>query len=577
MMNYTLSFPNPSRQVIDIEIHTHATCENPVFHLPKWRPGRYELQRFDKLIADVSAKNKTEKTLSVSKLTTHTWQIQAEIGEEIRVNYRFYANQRDSGGSLFDAEGIYINPCNLLLYTENSINEACTLTLNIPSDYEVATGLKKEGNTLYAKDFHELADAPFFAGNNMLHHTFQVLDLKVHLWFWGECKPDLAKFEKDITAYTTTQIELYGDCPVPEYHYLLQILPYKYRHGVEHQHCSVNTFGPGLTLMQNDRYESFIELLSHEFFHTWNVKYVRPADMYPYDYGKENYSELHYVTEGVTSYYGDLMLLKSGVYSVKRFLKNFNIEVEELYAMPGKDYISLTQSSFNSWVNGYGIDTGIPNRKISFYTKGYIVAFLLDYEIRQGSQNQYSMDNVLRDTYQIIAKSGRGYTENDYKKLCEQYAGKDLTEFFEKYIHGTVPLEDALRAAGKYMGWTLKIGASSVAAEAKWGLKLNGNSVEGVYPNSPAEQAGISKGDEIVAINHKKATMTDALFQYFAEEENISIIYFHFEQLKEAILQKENHNSRPVPFYADSPFPIESAEDNRNAWQKMEILLSLSH
>ncbi len=265
------------------------------------------------------------------------------------------------------------------------------------------------------------------------------------------------------------------------------------------------------------------------------------------------------------------------IYSVKRFLKNFNIEIEELYGMPGKDYISLTQSSFNSWVNGYGIDTGIPNRKISFYTKGYIVAFLLDYEIRQGSQNQYSMDNVLRDTYQLIAKSGRGYTENDYKKLCEQYASKDLTEFFEKYIHGTVALDDALRAAGKYMGWTLKIGTSAVAAVAKWGLKLNGNSVEGVYPDSSAEQAGISKGDEIVAINHKKATLTETLFQYFAEEENISIIYFHFEQLKEAILQKDKHNSRPIPFYADSPFPIESAEENRNAWQKIEKLLSLSH
>ncbi len=568
-MHYTLSFPYPARQVIEIAIQTQAHCENPIFHLPKWRPGRYELQRFDKLIADVSAKNETEKTLLVSKLTTHSWQIQAAKGENISLSYSFYANQRDSGGSVFDAEGIYINPCNLLLYTDSSINEACDLTLNIPDEYQIATGLRRDGNTLYAKDFHEMADAPFFAGNNLLPHTFQVLALNVHLWFWGECKPDFEKLEADITAYTTTQIELYGDCPVSEYHYLLQILPYKYRHGVEHQHCSVNTFGPGLTLMENDKYESFVELLSHEFFHTWNVKYVRPADMYPYDYGKENYSELHYVTEGVTSYYGDLMLLKSGIYDVKRFLKNLNTEIAELYLMPGKDYISLTQSSFNSWVNGYGVDTGIPNRKISFYTKGYIVAFLLDCEIRQASHNQYSMDTVLKDSYQLIAKNGRGYTEADYKGLCEQYAGKDLTAFFEKYIHGTVSLEDALRAAGKYLGWAVKMGQISLVAEAKWGLKLAGNLVEGVYPNSPAEQAGIAKDDEIVAINHKKATLTQELFSYFLEEESISLIYFHFEQLKEAILQAEKINPRQIPFYTDSPFPIDSAEENRNIWQKL--------
>lgn len=576
-MQYRLYFKNPSRQVIDIEIDTQAHCDNPIFHLPKWRPGRYELQRFDKLITDVSAKKETEESISIAKLSTHSWQLQAKKGENLTLSYRFYANQRDSGGSVYDADGIYINPCNLLLYAEESIDKPCSLALNIPADYEIATGLPKEGNTLFAKDFHEMADAPFFAGNNLLHHTFQVLDLKVHLWFWGECKPDLPKFEADIRTYTETQITLYGDCPVSEYHYLLQILPYRFRHGVEHQHCSVNTFGPGLTLMNHDRYESFIELLSHEFFHTWNVKYVRPADMYPYDYGKENYSELHYVTEGVTSYYGDLMLLKSGIYDVKRFLKNLNIELADHYAMPGKDYISLTQASFNSWVNGYGAETGIPNRKISFYTKGYIVAFLLDCEIRKGSDNQYSMDNVLRDTYQLIAKSGRGYTEADYKALCEQYAGKDLSEFFEKYIHGLTPLEDALRAAGKYMGWALKNGSAATISDAKWGLKLNGNIVDGVYPDSPAEQAGISKGDEIVAINHQKATLTEALFDYYSEEESLSIIYFHFEQIKEAVLQQDKNTTRMIPFLADSPFPIEAAEENRNAWQKVELLLPLSH
>lgn len=557
-MQYQLYFEKPARQLIRVVCSFVAGSEQPTLHLPKWRPGRYELQRFDKLIADVIA------NVPIRRTATHTWELQAEVGQKVTVSYHFYANQRDSGGSVFDANGIYINPCNLLLYQTETLASPCSMQLHLPAGYQLACGLSQEGNTVFADNYHDLADAPLFAAPDLLHHAFEVMDLKVHLWFWGECKPDLARLEKDISAYTETQIRLFGDCPVKAYHYLLQILPNTFRHGVEHQGSSVNTFGPGIRLMETPYYQSFIELLSHEFFHTWNVKYLRPADMYPYTYHEENYSELHYVTEGVTSYYGDLMLLKAGVYDVPRFLHNLNVELADHYRMPGKDHVSLSQASFNSWINGYGADTGIPNRKISFYTKGYIVAFMLDMLIRRESQNAHSLDEVLRSMYQQIAKNGRGYTKEDYKHLCEQLAGKNLDDFFAKYIDGTEPLDKELKSALKHLGMTFSQTMLSLT-EQKWGFRLSESRVENVLPDSPAERAGIAKGDELVALNGQKFS-GEEMFRFWANETELDLHFFHFHRLYQAKMVAGTEPLMLIPLVEFSPFPIEEAEENREKW-----------
>jgi len=573
-MKYILSFSRPADQLIHVEIQGVSSSDNPIFQHPKWRPGRYEVQRFDKLFADVQAFDAQAKPLVVTQISTHEYKIEMEKGQAFSLQYHFYANQRDSGGCVYDYNGIYINPCNLFMYQNENFEEECVWQMNIPADYKIACGLKREGNILYAKDFHELADSPLFAANNLLHHKFQVKDLKVHLWFMGECKPDIAKIEADFSAYSEAQIALFGDCPVSEYHYLLLMLPYRYRHGVEHQTSSVNTFGPAYTLMKKDRYESFLELCSHEFFHTWNVKYLRPADMFPYNYSKENYSHLHYVTEGVTSYYGDVMLFKSGLYNIKRFLDNLNFELADHYAMGGKDYISLETASFKSWINGYGADTGIPNRKISFYTKGYLVAFLLDYEIRKASNEVYSLDNVLYDMYQNIAKrDNRGYTKQDYKQTAEKYAnGMNLDAFFAQFIEGTSPLTEKLKEAGEYFGLKLNYKPANAPADHLFGLQLAGNMVQNVLPNSPAAAAGMGKFDEIVAINGYKATLAEDLFTYYKEEKEVKVTYFHHEALKEVILQNSAEYRSEIPY-----FTVEKADEiiekRRESWMAIKTNL----
>ena len=260
------------------------------------------------------------------------------------------------------------------------------------------------------------------------------------------------------------------------------------------------------------------------------------------------------------------MLYKSGIYTLERFLKNLNTELYEHHLMPGKAFISLEQSSFNSWINGYGIDTGIPNRKISFYTKGYLAAFLLDYEIRSASANAFSMDNVLREMYQTIAKEGKGYTKADFKEICEKFAEEKLDSFFENYIEGVTPLEDALKKAGKYFGFTLRKVSATLNSENIWGFKLVGNQIQGIHPESAAAKAGLSKGDEIVAIQGLRVGQNDDLWRYFANEEKIEVHYFHFEQIKTAVLHKENTLTDTIPVFILSAFPAEKVEENIEKW-----------
>ncbi|MFN0202074.1 MAG: M61 family metallopeptidase [Bacteroidia bacterium] len=567
MLTYHLSFKNPATQLIEVEIQTVAEVLHPKFHLPMWRPGRYELQRFDKLVADVESGNH----LKINRLDTHTWQVLAEKGESISLKYVFYANQRDSGGSVFDAEGIYLNYHNFLMYAENQLDTPCKCVLNLPEHYQIACSLKKEGNTFSADTFHELIDSPLFAGDKLQYHGFQIDSLKVHLWFMGECQPDFQRFEQDITKYTKTQVALFGDCPVEEYHYLLQMLPTPFRHGVEHQASSVNTFGPGHLLMQPANYDSFIELLSHEFFHTWNVKYLRPADMYPYDYSEPQYSTLHHVTEGVTSYYGDLMLLKSGIYTTNRFLQNLNSEIYEFFNMLGKDHISLEESSFTSWINGYGAFTGMPNRKISFYTKGYLVAFMLDVEIRKNSNNQASMDSVLKHLYQTIAKKGQGYTKQDYQEAIELFAGVNFDDFFAKYIEGIVPLHNALKETANYFGWNYMETSQGATSQRLWGLYLNGSTVQDLHEKGATLAAGLSKGDEIIAIQGQKVTpqSIEGIFEYFQNKSELSLHYFHFNHLYEAKLTRNENEVciEVIPFLQNTNL---FETEKEKAWKSIQ-------
>jgi predicted metalloprotease with PDZ domain len=574
-MHYRLQFLAPYEQWIDVEIDAKLETGTSVFRLPFWRPGRYEQQAYARLITDLEAETPSGKKLPLLKVDSHSWQVELAEAGPIRLRYRFYANQTDAGSSFADDQGIYVNGINLFLFQPGKEDSPCTLELDLPAKYEIAGGLPASVAGVYQfADFHQLVDTPFFAGPDLIHHTFDLAGIPTHLWFQGYCRPDLERMEHDFRAYSQAQLELYGEFPVSEYHYLFLMLPNQYRHGVEHHNSTVISMGPGYRLMEPNFYKSFLEISSHELFHTWNVKALRPEDMFPYDYSQANYSRLHYVTEGVTTYYGDLMLWKGKVWSLDQWIHSINGELRTHYAKGGKDFISLEDASFDSWVNGYHND-GAPNRKISFYTKGYLVAMLLDFTIRKSSEQQYSLDDLMYRMYQQVAKQGRGYTREDFQGIAEELCGHSLADFFAQYISGLAPLDPILKELGEYVGLQMAQMSPPMAAVARWGIQFRAAEggaclVENIFPDSPAFARGLSIGDEVISVNHRKLSgNADELFAHFGPEGPLTLHLFHQGELREIQLPARPGYRFHIPqFFVRGD---QSPEQKRNlaAWQSV--------
>jgi predicted metalloprotease with PDZ domain len=186
---------------------------------------------------------------------------------------------------------------------------------------------------------------------------------------------------------------------------------------VEHTNSTVIALGPSYGVMNNKGYEDLLGVSSHELFHAWNIKTIRPVEMMPYDYSRENYSRLGYVAEGVTTYYGDVMLLRSGVFTEEQYLKTFNELLEKHFNNFGRLNLSVADSSFDTWLDGY--KQGVPGRKASIYTEGALCAFMLDIIIRKNSNNKRSLDDLMRLLYEEFGKKQRGYSEGEYKSAAE--------------------------------------------------------------------------------------------------------------------------------------------------------------
>ncbi|MCX6182437.1 MAG: M61 family peptidase [Bacteroidetes bacterium] len=536
---YTLSSSNPDSHFIEIEMRLqNREGRNLVqFYLPIWRPGRYELADYAKNIQSIRFFSARGVELSFEKISKSCWEVEASGVEEIVVNYTYYANQLDAGAAYVDSTQLYVNPVNCCLYTlEHSYNEI-ELTLNIPSTYVVATGLKKtKKNVFSALSFDQLADSPFIASPTLQSSTYKIRDASFTVWFQGECQPDWEKVLSDFKKFTNEQMLVFGGCPVAEYHFLFQILPVKAYHGVEHCTSTVIALGPGCDLMKGKLYENFLGISSHELFHAWNIKAIRPQEMYPYDFQKENYSRLGYVSEGVTTYYGDLMLVRSGVIGNDDYFKLLNQTLDNHFYNYGRFNHSVADSSFDTWLDGYS--KGIPNRKVSIYTEGSLNALLFDLQIRKLSGGKRSLDTVMKKLYKEFALENCGYTEKDFKELVNEAAGKDLSTLFEKYTYGTEDYFAKLNESLRHVGCHLKSIDSSQHSAAAFGFRLDTDAkVLDVAPNSPAYIAGITRGDEVIGVNGLAIEKNKASDWIAYFDDNVKITFKKDNRLMDILLK----------------------------------------
>jgi len=502
MVHYSFSIENPNQQYIHIKVNFVVTEEITIIHLPSWRPGRYEIGNFAKNVKGFKVYDDQNKRIEAPKISKDSWEINTSKTKEIRVEYSYYATDLNAGSTFLSPEQLYVNPVNCCVFIKEQADLPTSLELNIPENWEVAGSMEKSENVLSAKNFDELADSPFICSPNLQHETYQSVDTLFHVWFNGEVKPDWEKLIKDFKAFTDKQIEKFTEFPVSEYHFLIQIAPYKIYHGVEHCKSTVIALGPSYDIFEG-LYKELLGVSSHELYHTWNVKTIRPIEMFPYDFTKENYSRLGYICEGITTYMGDLFLLKSNVFSLNAYLSEMNNQLQKHFDNHARFNYSVTDSSFDTWLDGYV--PGAPGRKVSIYTEGCLLAFVTDVMILRATNNKSSLDSVMKVLYFNYALKGKGVSEEDYIKELENIAGISFKDFFKEFVNGTNPFEAILTESFEYLGLELKHVPAKQYSAGRLGFKANPNgnnfTVSALYPGGPADLGGVMTGDEIIAVN----------------------------------------------------------------------------
>lgn len=447
-MHYKIYSKDRASHFIDVECFIdNLTNDKVELQLPAWRPGRYELQNFAKNIQIFEVSDENGQKLSARKITKDRWVVETNGAKSLVARYNYYAQIINAGSSYVDEHTFYVNPVNLCIYAEGKIDEACTVELNLREKEQIAgitnisSSQEKGVYQLHFDDFYHLADSPFIVSPTLKHDFYKVGKVKFHLWFEGNFQPDFKRIKADFKKFTQEQINVFGEFPEKEYHFLTWILPVPYYHGVEHRSSTMQVLGPD---NQNFK-ELYIDLLglaSHELFHTWNICKIRPIELMPYDYTKENYFPTCFVAEGVTTYYGDLMLSRSKVFDETQYLKELEACFKRHFDHADNASQSLVESSWDLWLDGY--NPGIPDRKVSVYHKGAIAAQILDLHIRKVSSHTLSLDDVMKLMWEQFGKPFKGYTMEDYQLVCEEVANEKLDWYFDVCIKGNESLFDLL-------------------------------------------------------------------------------------------------------------------------------------
>ncbi len=546
MIHYKLYLKNPQSHYIYVDLTIDSISSSSVeLQLPAWRPGRYELGNFAKNIKKVEAWDEKGGPLNFSKSTKDLWVIETNGSKKIKVTYSYHTSEVNAGNCYADETQLYVNPVHLCMYIPDRIQDEHTVELAIPDNYKIATSLKTDGRILKAANFDELADSPIMASDNLQSDFYEVKGIKFWLHFVGECRPDFEKFKIDFTKFTSTQLTFWGDFPVKEYHFMFQILPFKFYHGVEHQKSTVIAIGPGYALNKGKTYEDVLGVSCHELFHTWNIKYIRPAEMLPYDFTKENYARTGYVYEGFTTYYGDLLLLTSGVFNSEEYFATLEERLLKHYHNYGRFNLSVAHSSWDTWLDGYV--PGAPYRKTSIYDEGNLVAFMLDVQIMMATNNQKGLRDVCRELYNEFGKKNKGYTEQDIITICEKTAGISFKAFFDKYVYGTDDFEMQLTECFSYLNIEFTKLPSAFICESIYGFKTldfgNNRKISLIAPYSPAWEAGLSVGDEILSVNGYTLKNDFNDWMNYFKEVNIELTISSNQNLKQIKLLKSSNSN----------------------------------
>jgi predicted metalloprotease with PDZ domain len=537
MIRYRVSFPEPATHLVHVSMEIDEAPKPAELRFAVWIPGSYLIREFARHVQEFRATDEDGSPLAWRKTRKDTWHIDTAGGGRLHVGYRVYANELTVRTSHVDATHAFLNPANLLPYVVGRIDEPAQVDVDVPEGWNIHTALPPtaESASFLARDFDELADSPIHLGPGPAS-SFEIDGKRHTIATWGHGNLDLPTLQADVERVVRTESELFGGLPYDRYLFIL-LLTDAGRGGLEHR-ASTSLIVPRFSFRPGPTYERALQLVAHEFFHTWNVKRIRPEwNGGRIDYGAENHTRLLWAMEGITDYYSPLTLRRAGLITPERYLEVLGDQMSDLAETPGRHVQSLEEASFDAWIKYYRPDEHTANSSVSYYLKGALASLLLDLEIRRRTGGERSLDHVMRLLWERYGVIERGVPENGYRLAVEEVGGGDWEAFFASAIAGRDELDfkPALATFGIAIEWR----TDANVAPGWLGLRLRTEAgrtrIGAVLSTGPAWGSGLSGGDELLALDGFRVDESglDARLRDYRPGDTVRLAAFRRDELIE--------------------------------------------
>lgn len=529
-VHYTLEMNRPHSHYFEVKMDINDIKAKSInLKMPVWAPGSYLIREFPRGV-DLVRASANGKALVVKKTDKNTWNIETNGAKSISVEYEVYAYELSVRTSFLDDSHGYLNGTSVFMFVEGSKDNAGKLTIVPHESFStISTALKHEGKNVFTfKHYDELGDSPIEIGNQEVF-TFDVAGVKHTVAMYGEGNYDVETLKRDMAKVIKSATMVFGENPNKEYTFIIHNLTNP-SGGLEHK--ASTTLEVNRWTYQGEAYIGFLSLVAHEYFHLWNVKRIRPKALGPFDYSNENYTDLLWVMEGFTSYYDELLLRRAGFYSEEEYIKKITGTINYVENSIGNKVQPVAHSSFDAWIKSYRRNENSGNTEISYYSKGQVLAALLDLYIIKKFNGEKCLDHFLQKLYSdFYLKSDVGFTEEEFQNALETFLSEDLDWFFDNYVYDTKTPDYKKFFAG--VGLSFENNNDSENPHLGIRTSESGGKliVQTVDSKSAAENGGLNVNDEIIAVNGFRVNKSD--FDQFMKRINIGEEF-------EVILSRDN-------------------------------------
>jgi predicted metalloprotease with PDZ domain len=584
-LKYELAFEHPNTHLLDVTIHASdlkgATVE---FAIPDWAPGSYYIENYSANVQRFRATSADGKALSWRKTDSQTWQIDLAGATAVTISYQVFANTLQNNIAQYNERHAFIGGPSVWMYLVDGKDRPIELSVAAPSGWKIATGMEHTSDhTFAAADYNWFADAPFEI-SDFAEKDFEVLGTTYHVIVHDvENKKDFTKFANDLQKTVATIVPLFQSvtgtpqaAPFKDYYFIFHIWP-QTGGGLEHLNSTQINFTtdwdsteplPGTTLNQ---YDLKLFVAAHEFFHAWNVKRLRPLPLGPFDYTQMVHTPSLWISEGLTSYYGSLSVERAGLVPPQQYLDGIGRLITNFEAKPGRKERSIEDTSWDTWFsNPMSISqaNNLANTYYSYYDGGQIMGHILDFAIRDNTNNQKSLDDWMRLLYSRYALPKPGFKPEDAIHAANEVAGKDVSDVFRRYISGIepIPYEQYFALAGIEVTKKVDPDKAWVGIEVK--KSDDGHAqIRNVIPGSPAENAGLSNDDVIYAIDSRalEADGVNAQLSSRKPGDTLRITVLRLGEFREFLVTP---TTNPNPTYSLKPMENQTEKQKAiyNSW-----------